>query len=407
VDMIATGTDIKPLEIVMFMRAVRSRTFFEQMKGRGVRVINATDFQAVTPDAPQKTHFVIVDCVGVCEQELADTRPLERQPFVSFEKLLQAVALGTTDPDVISSLASRLARLDRRLGKPEQEALARAAGGLTLHAITASLLAALDPDQHVEVACAKAKLPPDAAPTPEQVAQAAQTLIRDATAAIATNPTLRQRLIDLKRSFEQTIDTVSKDEVREAAFSAEAKEKARGLVTSFERFIKDHKDEITALQVLYSRPYKQRLRYEDIKTLAEAIQAPPRSWTSELLWRAYETLDQSKVRGAGARRLLTDIVSLVRFALHHEPELTPFPETVQGRFATWLAQQENRGRRFTDDQRQWLTLVRDHIAGSLAIELEDFDYAPFSQRGGMGKAYQVFGQDLEALLVELNEVLAV
>jgi type I restriction enzyme R subunit len=394
VDMIATGTDIKPLEIVMFMRAVRSRTFFEQMKGRGVRVIGATDFQAVTPDAQQKTHFVILDCVGVCEQELADTRPLERQPFVPFEKLLQAVALGSTDPDVISSLAGRLARLDRRLGKPEQEALANTAGGRTLHAITASLLAALDPDQHIEVARANAKLPPDAAPTPEQVAQAAHTLIRDAASPIATNPTLRQRLIDLKRSFEQTIDTVSKDEVREAAFSAEAKEKAKGLVISFQQFIEEHKDEITALQVLYSRPYKQRLRFEDVKALAEAIQAPPRSWTPELLWRAYETLDQSKVRGAGTRRLLTDIVSLVRFALRHEPELTPFAETVQGRFATWLAQQEVRGRRFTDEQRQWLELIRDHIAANLEIELDDFNYTPFAQRGGLGRAHKVFGDGL-------------
>src|SRR5207302_11320181 len=70
VDMIATGTDVKPLEVVMFMRSVKSRSFFEQMKGRGVRVVDDTDFQAVTWDATSKTHFVIVDCVGVCEQEL-------------------------------------------------------------------------------------------------------------------------------------------------------------------------------------------------------------------------------------------------------------------------------------------------------------------------------------------------
>ena len=117
VDMIATGTDIKPLEIVMFLRAVKSRNFFEQMKGRGVRVISDTDFQAVTPDAKSKTHFVLVDCVGVCEQELSDARPLERKPSVSLEKLLQAVAFGSTDPEILSSLASRLVRLDRKLGR--------------------------------------------------------------------------------------------------------------------------------------------------------------------------------------------------------------------------------------------------------------------------------------------------
>ncbi len=406
VDMIATGTDIKPLEIVMFLRAVRSRTYFEQMKGRGVRVMHASDFQAVTPDAKQKDHFVIVDCVGVCEQDLADTQPLERQPTVSFEKLLQAVAFGNTDPDVISSLAGRLARLDRRLGKHEREALAQVAGGTPLPAITADLIAALDPDRQIEAARTAAGLPTEAAPTAAEISQAAQRLTREAATPIATNPALRQRLIDLHKSFEQTIDTVSKDVVLEAAFSAEAKEKAKGLVTSFEQFIKEHKDEITALQVLYSRPYKARLRFEDIKALADVIQAPPRAWTPEALWRAYEALDKSKVRGAGARRLLTDIVSLVRFALHHEPELIPFAETVQGRFATWLAQQEHRGRRFTDEQRQWLELIRDHIAANLGIEMDDFDYAPFAQRGGVGKAHRVFGIDVAKLLDELNEALA-
>jgi type I restriction enzyme R subunit len=101
VDMIATGTDVKPLEIVMFMRAVRSRNFFEQMKGRGVPVISDTDFQAVTPDARSKTHFVLVDCVGLCEQEFVDTRPLEKRPFVAFEKLLQSVAFGSTEPAIL------------------------------------------------------------------------------------------------------------------------------------------------------------------------------------------------------------------------------------------------------------------------------------------------------------------
>jgi type I restriction enzyme R subunit len=267
------------------------------------------------------------------------------------------------------------------------------------------MVAALDPDRQIEAARAKAGLPSDAQPTPNQVAEAAQVLVREACAPIATNPPLRQQLIDLKRSLEQTIDTLSRDTVLEAGFSADAKEKAKSLVTSFEQFIAEHKDEITALQVLYSRPYKQRLRYEEIKALVDAIQAPPRSWTPEVLWHAYETLDQSKVRGAGTRRLLTDIVSLVRFALHHEPELIPFAETVHGRFATWLAQQETRGRGFTDEQRQWLELIRDHIAANLGIEADDFDYTPFSQRGGLGKAFRVFGEDLNALLAELNVTL--
>ena len=400
VDMIATGTDIKPLEIVMFMRAVKSRNFFEQMKGRGVRIIDPTDFQAVTPDAARKTHFVIVDCVGQCEQVLTDSKPLERKQGVAFEKLIQSVAFGSTDPDILSSLASRLVRLERQIGPADRESLTEAAHGQTLGVIAAGLLAALDPDKHVEAARTAAGLLPDA------------QLRQQAAAPLAGNLELRRRLIDMRQRYEQTIDTVSKDEVIEAGYSADARERAAGLVESFEAFLREHKDEITALQVLYSRPYAQRLRLADVKALAAAIRAPlhlrggdPEGSLGPL-WRAYETLEQSKVRGAGGRRLWTDIVSLVRYALHQEDELAPYPERVTARFGDWLASQEAGGRRFTDEQHEWLELIRDHIAANLAIDRDDFDMVPFNQRGGLGKVYALFGEELNPLLDELNEVLA-
>jgi type I restriction enzyme R subunit len=412
VDMIATGTDIKPLEIVMFLRAVRSRNFFEQMKGRGVRVIDPTDFQAVTPDARDKTHFVLVDCVGLCTQEMTDSRPLERQPRVAFEKLLQRVAFGSTDPDVLSSLASRLTRLDRQLGAAERQALAEVAGGKTLAAVATGLVEALDPDRHVAAAREAAGLAADAEPTPEQVAQAAEVLRREAAAPLANDAAFRRALLDVKQRHEQTLDTVSKDEVLEAGYSEDARERAGSLVESFEEFLREHKDEIDALQILYDRPYARRLRLADVKALAAALRAPLRlpgdgpDGSLGPLWRAYEALERSRVRGAGGHRLWTDIVSLVRFALHQEDELAPYRERVDARFAAWLARQEAGGRPFTAEQVEWLGLIRDHIAASLEIHVEDLEESPFHQRGGPLGAYRVFGEALEPLLAELNEVLA-
>ncbi len=405
VDMIATGTDIKPLEVVMFMRAVRSRLFFEQMKGRGVRVIDDNEFQQVTPDAKSKTRFVIVDCVGVCEKELHDTRPLERKRSWSFAKLLEAVGQGSTDPDIAASLASRLARLERKLDPEQREEVAQAAGGKTLGELAAGMVDALDSDHQVEEARSKAKLPAGAEPSDAQVEEAAKAMLKLALRPLAQDPALRARLADLHQRAEQVIDEASVDEVTAAEFSDAAREKARWLVSSFRKFIEDNRTEITALQVLYSRPYRQRLRFEDIKALADAIKAPPRSWTPEVLWRAYETLDRDRVR-AGGPRLLTDIVSLVRFTLEQEPELLPFGERVRERFSSWLAQQESLGRRFTPEQRDWLELIRDHVATSMGIEMDDFDGVPFAQRGGAGRAFQVFGKDLPRLLDELNGVLA-
>ena len=406
VDMISTGADIRPIEIVMFMRAVKSRVLFEQMKGRGVRVIDARELQAVTPDAKAKTHFVIVDCVGVSDVRLADTQPLERKKAVSFKVLLEHVAMGGTDPTMLSSLASRLARLDRQCGSEERERIAQMSGGAGIGAISHAIVEGLDPNCQVAKARSMFDVPAGDEPTEQQVIQAATTLLKQAAEPIATKPQLRQLLQDIKRQMEQLIDDITVDELIEAGASEEAKRKAKSLVDSFERFIADNKDEIDALQCFYGTPYAKRLRFGDLRALSDAIKAPPRAWTPEKLWRAYETLHKDRVRGAAAQRLLTDLVSLVRFAMNREAELAPFGEHVRARFEHWLAQQSTAGRDFTADQVRWLEMIRDHIAASVEMTVEDLDYAPFAEEGGLGRAKRIFGDGLAPLLDELNEVLA-
>ena len=142
-----------------------------------------------------------------------------------------------------------------------------------------------------------------------------------------------------------------------------------------------------------------------MKELAQTIGRPPYQWTPEKLWQAYEQLDRSKVRGSG-ERVLTDLVSLVRVALHQDDELIAYPDLVRERHHAWLLQQENAGRTFTGEQLLWLERIRDHVAAALAITTEDFGYTPFVEAGGLGKAAQVFGDGLGPLLDELNEVLA-
>jgi type I restriction enzyme R subunit len=401
VDMIATGTDVRPLECVFFMRSVKSRTYFEQMKGRGVRVINEADFQAVTPDAKAKSRFVIVDAVGVTETDLADTQPLERLPTIPLERLLKQVSFGNRDPDAISSIAGRIARLDRQLTQADRDELEELAG-MPLHELTGELVAALDPDRHLTAAREASGADE---PTAEQIAAAAKQLIDTAVEPIATNPKLRERLVEVRRSYEQTIDEFSRDQVIAAGYSIDSSDRARHTVESFREFIEQHKDEITALQILYSHPYQQRPSFKEVRELANAIGRPPYQWTPETLWEAYRTLDRSRVRGSGAR-VLTDLVSLVRFALQQENELVPYPQRVTQRFQAWLLQQGNAGRTFTPEQLAWLDRIRDHVAASLTITADAFDYTPFVEQGGIGKAHEVFGDDLAPLLVELNEALA-
>ena len=398
VDMIATGTDIKPVEVVFFMRNVRSRNFFEQMKGRGVRTISPTEFKQVTPDALNKDRFVIVDAVGVTETDLSDTYSLVREPSVPFDKLLERVAMGDRTPDTLSSLAGRLSRLSRHLSAQDRHTIESAANGVELQTLISGLVQATDPDAVFEAAQRSTGLedPPEPA-----VAQAQKELVEAAAQPFASNPTLRNTLVDIRRSYEQLIDTVSQDSVIDAGYT---EEQAKEVVQSFQDYIREHRDEITALQALYQRPYRQRLRFDDIRELAENLRTPPRSWTNDRLWAAYQRLEESRVRGSGQRKL-ADIVSLVRYAIGDAEELAPFADGVYARFDGWLAMQETAGRAFTGEQRRWLEDIRDHIAGSVSMAMEDFQLPPFSQQGGLGKAHQLFGDELAELLDELNSAL--
>ena len=268
-------------------------------------------------------------------------------------------------------------------------------GGVPLQTLISSLVRATDPDAAIEAAREVTGLDD---PPPEAIDDAEKQLREDAALPFASNPELRQRLEDIHQSHEQTIDTVSKDVVLDAGFTNDAAQEA---IQSFHQFIEENRDEITALQVLYERPYRQRLRLDDIRALADAMEAPPRSWTTERLWQAYQRLDESRVRGSGQRQL-ADIVALVRYATGDADELAPFADHVNRRFAGWLAMQETAGRDFTDEQRWWLEAIRDRIAGNVSAEMRDLQNSPLDQRGGLIAAYDMFGDDLQTIIDELN-----
>src|SRR5207253_616452 len=222
VDMISTGTDIRPLECLLFMRDVRSRVYFEQMKGRGTRTIDDTELQVVTGDAKHKTEFIIVDAVGVTEHDKTDSRPLERKRNVPLEKLLESIALGIRDEATVSSLAARLARLGRALTVPQRREIETAASGKPFHALVHGLLRSIDPDAHEQRAKEAFKTE---APAPEQIAQAAKELTNEACAPF-DEPKLRNTILEVKKRNEQTIDTVSKDTLMYAGPDARSKERA-------------------------------------------------------------------------------------------------------------------------------------------------------------------------------------
>ncbi len=394
VDMIATGTDVKPLEVLIFMRDVRSELYFEQMKGRGARTISAEKLREVTPDAEAKTRFVLIDAVGVSESLKTVSQPLERDRVISFDRLIDDIAAGRRDDDAFATLAARLAALDRRIGDKDRAAIVKASGGVDLSGLASRLLDAIDPD-------ALAKRMPKDAPEPEQ--KKAREAAKDAAAILFDDPTLRRLLKDVKAAADIRIDTISTDAVVSSGWD---EKKATDTVERFKHFLQARRDELAALQILYRLPYAQRrLTYEAVDDLKEALKRPP--WLLEPvdIWRAYKRLASDKVRGNPAGTL-ADIVMLVRYAIGESETLEPLPSIVAGRFNLWLGREEKAGRIYSAAQREWLMAIRDHLAVNIEIRPEDMMDAPeFSGRGGIVRARALFGARLPALLDELNDVL--
>jgi type I restriction enzyme, R subunit len=343
---------------------------------------------------------VIVDAVGITDEERAwaDSRPLDREPTVNLKTLPQRVAEGVESDAPLSTMGSRLLRLDKRLRSEQREDISEMLpGGGTLAELAGELILASDSARQRQTAVAR--ITEDRAPTEEEVAQARQQLVDTALAPLA-DPKLRQRLLDVQLQTQQIIDLATQDQVVFAGFKD-----AGAAQDTVQTVLAEHHDECVAISAYFEPARRRRLSLADIRQLARAIEAPPMDLTPEKLWMAYETLDASKVRGEGGR-VLTDIVSLVRYALKDDPELIPHQDVVRVRFDLWLTEQQSAGRSFTEEQQRWLQMVRDHIATFMSIEPDDFDLDPFAQEGGLDGAYTAFGDQLTPLLDELNTTLA-
>ena len=400
VDMIATGTDVKPIECLIFMRDVRSRNYFEQMKGRGTRILSKDDLQKVTPSATEnKDHFVIVDAVGVTTSKKSDTRVLERKPSVSLKELMLNVALGARDENTLTSLASRIIRLNSQMSPGERKEFTEVVG-LPANKLAEELLDAFDED--VLTAAAREKFHTQE-PTEEQVQSVQKEEAAQATVPFC-RPEVRDFIENVRRSHEQIIDNTNPDTVLFAGFDAQKEQTAQRVIQTFRDFIQEHKDEIIALRILYSQTYQDRpMVLEKLKALYEKLRE--KGVTLERLWDCYAIQKPEKVKQTSTVRQLADLVSLVRFEMGEADSLQPFADKVNYNFQQWTFRRNAGAVHFTPEQMEWLQLVKDHIAASLSIQKEDLELSPFDRRGGLGRFYQVFGDRYEEILQEMNREL--
>ncbi|MFF9767246.1 DEAD/DEAH box helicase family protein [Streptomyces sp. NPDC014636] len=402
VDMIATGTDVKPLECVIFLRSVKSPVMFEQMKGRGARSIDADDLKAVTPDAApdlKKDRFVLIDAVGVTDSPLVDARPLipaGAQRGIPLAKLLDKAGTRSLTADEAETLARRLARIDRQLGSEERGLLVEASGGVSLADLARRITDAVDVDTQDRA-------------RHEGGPELAQKLVQDAVAPLTVRPELRKLILEIRHQQDLTYDETTEVKVTELR-EVPREERARKELAEWTSLLeKEQRDENAAIRVALGSGAKvapQEARAA-LKELAGRIRATNRSWTTGVLWDHYEQLGKAAA-GPGKEAGLGDLMRIIRFELGADDELRPYRTVVEERFEGWLLRQRQAGVEFTEDQLWWLERIKNAIAVDVGIEPGDFSVAPFSERGGGRGFMRAFGDKDRALelLDELNQELA-
>lgn len=400
VDMIATGTDVKPLECLLFLRDVKSANYFEQMKGRGTRVVKADDLKKVTPSASAKTHYVIVDAVGVTRSVKTASQPLDTKPSIPFKDLAMGVMMGATDEDTVASLAARLARLDRQLGPEEQARIAEKAGR-PLRTITRDLFDAIDADR-VETLARQTTGQDD--PDDPALDAARDRLVTDAARVLTGE--LITLLETIRRDHEQTVAHEVLDQVENTGWAGDVTQNAKTIAADFEGWLTEHRDRIEALTIYFTQPARRsQVTYQMIKDTLAALKSDRPRLAPAHVWRAYAHLDDYK--GDAPISELTQLVALIRRVAGLDQTLIPNEDRVRRNFQNWvLRRHSGAGEKFTDPQMDWLRMIRDHVAMSFRIEAEDLDFAPFDAYGGLGRMYSLFGAGYADVMDEMNEALS-
>lgn len=401
VDMIATGTDVKALECLLFMRDVKSRNYFEQMKGRGTRTLEHDALKKVSSAAKTaKARYVLVDAIGVTKSLKTASRPPITKPSVTFKDLAMEIVMGGSDTDTVSSLAGRLARIDRNFS-PEQKQAFEEKAGVSLAQLAKNLFAAIDGEAIEQRALELAGQQPGTDPGDFKREQAQRELV--AAAVKPLSGALVTHIVETCKKNLQTIDHHTIDVLLGAGWDTTAADAPKNSA-DFETFLRDHKDELIALTFFYDQPQRrQEITFAQIQEVLDLLKANAPHLAPLHVWQAYARLDEVPANASGLTELAA-LVALIRRACGIDGKLTPFADTVKRNYRDWILK-KNAGQPFTEAQAAWLGLIRDHIMTSFHLEHDDLDYAPFDAQGGLGKMHQLFGEQMDALIDELNREL--
>ena len=415
VNKIATGTDVKAIEILIFMRDIRSENYYEQMLGRARRTMSKDELKQCSPTAmSQKLGYVVVDAVGVTLSEKTQgskKRGGDTKPYISFMALLNAVAQGDTTDETLTTTGTRLEHLDKVMSTSEKEKFKQLSNGVELRKVAANLKRVHDEEEVLQDI--QSEYPNFETLTEDEQKKARKNIIKK-RARKATEPIckkeVREYLFKISNTNDQTIDPAI-DKILNQGFRDDVeinKEKRRA---TFREFLAKYKDEITALQIIYNQDYRNRaLTEQHIKELYDKMLGYNSNLEQNLLFSAYS----EHTRKSTTLKQLIDIIQIIKYEWHMIPEIYPFADLVRKNYKDWIFErnQNKKGARgagtepFTPEQMQWLELIRDYIAVNASFPMSALQYGEFNNRGGGQRFYQLFHEQGEAIVNEMNYKLA-
>jgi len=350
VNLVATGTDIKPLEVLLFMRDVFSEILYTQMKGRGVRTIGDEQLRNVTPNAISKDLFYLVDAVGVTEHEMFVPQPQEGEipPPVNptLEQLLEQISHGYLPDDYLYLLANRLSRINAKSADKHRSEFIRMAN-ISMYDLAVSIFNALEPnDFQINLPLFINVNEPN-------------TKRKALVALLANNPEVRNYLLVLNAGFVKIL-IPGEDELVYKGFS---QEEAASTTQAFEEYVNTHKDEIEALRIIYNNQVEP-ITYSMLSDLKEKLLATDIRFRQLQLWNSYSIENKEKVtpfKTPTEREALTNLIQLVRYAFRLIPELKSLPSLAAQRFELWCGQNQ---RPLTEAQREIIKQIVGYIVSN-------------------------------------------
>lgn len=321
----------------------------------------------------------------------------------TLESMVQSVAIGIRDESTLSSLIDNLTRIEKNLTEEDKIEIKKLGSTLqppvhTLKEILNNLILALDVEKHIHKA--KEMFGNNERlyrPSDRELKQATDELINDACKPF-DNPKFRYHILEIKKRNTELINTSSIEEA--------AKERSQDIIYKFTGFIDSHKEDIPALKTICnSSNGHHHLTFEDIKSISRELRKPPYEISPDEIWNAYYRIDSTKVKPLGNHQNPTNLISLTQYAIGKIDRLEPYFDKVDRRFSDWLEENHKAGKTFTDEELEWLKMMKNYISSFLEINMISFNQPPFVNKGGAAKAYNIFGPDLNRILYELNEKL--